>query len=170
MDCLSFLLVGSTDSSPTKSCCVGIKSVVDYNPQCLCYGIESSEAMGFALDNTKAFAMPSICSVSVDPHCEVASSAASTPVASPAAAPPSTSPSSKKSPATTPSLPTVNPSSPTVTKPPVATASSPAATLSPAVTASSPAPSPSKSSSGNLSASKLFLAAIIVSSFAHVLA
>ncbi|CAL9217546.1 unnamed protein product [Arabidopsis halleri] len=36
VDCLSFLTVGSTDPSPTKTCCVGIKTVFEYNPKCLC--------------------------------------------------------------------------------------------------------------------------------------
>ncbi|EFH67469.1 hypothetical protein ARALYDRAFT_891252 [Arabidopsis lyrata subsp. lyrata] len=36
MDCLSFLTVESTDPSPTKTCCVGIKTVLEYNPKCLC--------------------------------------------------------------------------------------------------------------------------------------
>ncbi|KFK24005.1 hypothetical protein AALP_AAs67745U000400 [Arabis alpina] len=164
MDCLSFLLKGSNDSSPTKTCCDGIKTVLDYNPQCLCYAIKSSEAMGFTLDNTKAFAMPSTCNVNVDPHCEVA-----TPIASPSpsAEPPSPSPPTKKPPSPSPppkKPPTISPSSPTVTP------SLPHVTKPPMPTTSSPAPSPSKSSSGNLSASKLFLAAIIVSSFALVLA
>ncbi|KAL1219549.1 Non-specific lipid transfer protein GPI-anchored 23 [Cardamine amara subsp. amara] len=183
VDCLSFLTIGSTDPTPTKTCCVGVKSVLEFNPQCLCSGLESSRAMGFVLDDKKALAIPKTCNVPIDPHCDV-----STPAAQPALTPqpPMTSPSSAKSPAITPSLPTVTPSPPVVTSspptftnsPPAVTASSPTMPVSsstrtvssPKVTASSPAPSPSISRTENLSLSKLFLAVTIAFSFSYMLA
>ncbi|KAG2255676.1 hypothetical protein Bca52824_074970 [Brassica carinata] len=73
-DCLSFLTVGSKDRSPTKSCCDGVKTVLEYNPNCLCIALESSRDMGFELINRKALAMPSICNIFINPHCDVASS------------------------------------------------------------------------------------------------
>ncbi|WZZ08483.1 hypothetical protein YC2023_094404 [Brassica napus] len=73
-DCLSFLTVGSTDRSPTKSCCDGVKTVLEYNPNCLCIALESSRDMGFELINRKALAMPSICNIFINPRCDVASS------------------------------------------------------------------------------------------------
>ncbi|KAJ4881474.1 proline-rich protein 36-like [Raphanus sativus] len=73
-DCLSFLTIGSTDLSPTKSCCDGVKIVLEYNPNCLCIALESSRDMGFELINRKALAMPSICNIPINSHCDVVSS------------------------------------------------------------------------------------------------
>lgn len=67
-DCLSFLTVGSTDLSPTKTCCEGIKIVLEYNSSCLCIALESSRAIGFDLINNRALAMPSTCNIPIDPH------------------------------------------------------------------------------------------------------
>ncbi|ESQ33316.1 hypothetical protein EUTSA_v10004887mg [Eutrema salsugineum] len=171
LDCLSFLSVGSTALSPTKPCCDGVETVLDYNPNCLCVGLESSREMGIELINSRALAMPSICNIHINPHCDVASSpTASTPAASTIsspAKPPMTSSSSTSSPAITTPPPTVPPSIPLVTH-----SSSAIIASSPAIAAPSSAitaPSPSKSSTGNLIVSKLFLAAVIVSSFASIL-
>ncbi|XP_020869501.1 non-specific lipid-transfer protein-like protein At5g64080 isoform X1 [Arabidopsis lyrata subsp. lyrata] len=187
VDCLSFLTVGSTDPSPTKTCCVGIKTVLEYNPKCLCSALESSRAMGFVLDDTKALAMPKICNVPIDPHC-----------VSPPVEPPTTSPPSAKSPAMTPSSPAVSHSPPPVShspppvrhspppvrhspppvrhSSPVEAASSPLKAVSSSTAiasspmAASPSPSPSISSTGILSVSKQFLAAVMVSSFVYIFA
>ncbi|KAG2251086.1 hypothetical protein Bca52824_081222 [Brassica carinata] len=70
-DCLSFLTVGSTDLSPTKTCCEGVKIVLEYNSSCLCVALESSRAMGFDLINNRALAMPSTCNIPIDPHCDL---------------------------------------------------------------------------------------------------
>lgn len=70
-DCLSFLTVGSTDLSPNKTCCEGVKIVLEYNSSCLCVALESSRAMGFDLINNRALAMPSTCNIPIDPHCGI---------------------------------------------------------------------------------------------------
>ncbi|CAH8383069.1 unnamed protein product [Eruca vesicaria subsp. sativa] len=93
-DCLSYLTPGSNDTKPTKVCCGGILSVLQYNPNCVCVGIESSKTMGFAVNNTRARAMPTTCKLPiVAPHC--VSESAGTPM---------TSPSSVESPTSSPSL------------------------------------------------------------------
>lgn len=70
-DCLSFLSVGSTDLNPTKSCCVGVKGVLEYDPNCLCVALESSRAMGFDLIDSRALALPSSCNMHIKPHCGI---------------------------------------------------------------------------------------------------
>ncbi|CAH8383082.1 unnamed protein product [Eruca vesicaria subsp. sativa] len=93
-DCLSYLTPGSNDTKPTKVCCGGILSVLQYNPNCVCVGIERSKTMGFAVNNTRARAMPTTCKLPiVAPHC--VSESAGTPM---------TSPSSVESPTSSPSL------------------------------------------------------------------
>ncbi|KAF2563622.1 hypothetical protein F2Q70_00016989 [Brassica cretica] len=107
MDCLSYLTPGSNDTTPTKVCCGGILSVLQYNPKCICVGLESSKTMGFAVNNTRARAMPTTCKLPiVAPHCAIldeATPAASTAV-SPSAGISMTSPSSVGSPTSSPSL------------------------------------------------------------------
>ncbi|KAH0928583.1 hypothetical protein HID58_014310 [Brassica napus] len=81
MDCLSYLTPGSNDTKPTKVCCGGILSVLQYNPKCICVGLESSKTMGFAVNNTRARAMPTTCKLTiVAPHCAILDEA--TPAAS----------------------------------------------------------------------------------------
>ncbi|KAJ0243106.1 Bifunctional inhibitor/plant lipid transfer protein/seed storage helical domain-containing protein [Hirschfeldia incana] len=109
MDCLTFLTPGSNDTKPTKVCCGGIQSVVQYNPNCVCIGLASSKDMGIALNNTRALAMPTICKLPVlPPHCTILDApSASTPgtsSVSPSAVTPMTSPSSAQSPTSSPSL------------------------------------------------------------------
>ncbi|EOA39276.1 hypothetical protein CARUB_v10012284mg [Capsella rubella] len=168
VDCLSFLTVGSTDPAPTTTCCVGIKTVLGYNPNCLCSALQSGRDMGFVLDDTKALDMPKICHVPIDPHCDVSTPAPSTPI-SPPIEPPTTSPSSTKSPAKTPPSPPVSHSAPVVAASPPARGVSSADVTASSPSATSPAPSPS-SSSGILSVSKLFVAVVMVSSFGYILA
>ncbi|CAN6899206.1 unnamed protein product [Brassica oleracea var. botrytis] len=151
-DCLSFLTVGSKDRSPTKSCCDGVKTVLEYNPNCLCIALESSRDMGFELINRKALAMPSICNIFINPHCDVASSptaSISTPgttTISPSEPPTNLSPPVVMTPSpptvTTSSPPAVNaPSPPTFTtpSPPTFTTPSPSVNPSPPAVITSPA-------------------------------
>ncbi|CAH2070566.1 unnamed protein product [Thlaspi arvense] len=146
MDCLSYLTPGSNDTTPTKACCVGIESVLKYNPTCICVGLASSKNMGIALNNTRALAIPTTCKIPIAaPHCGIMSPGASTPDASTPVSPsfgtPMASPSSAESPTSSPSL-----------------AESPEMT----------APSPSSSGTNNLSVSTLTLVAVIVSSITYV--
>ncbi|KAL0877108.1 hypothetical protein Bca101_026813 [Brassica carinata] len=110
MDCLSYLTPGSNDTKPTKVCCGGILSVVQYNPNCVCIGLASSKDMGIAVNNTRALAMPTICKLPIlPPHCTIldeSSPSASTPGMSsvPPSVTPMTSPSSAQSPTSSPTL------------------------------------------------------------------
>ncbi|KAG2286953.1 hypothetical protein Bca52824_046557 [Brassica carinata] len=148
MDCLSYLTPGSNDTKPTKVCCGGILSVLQYNPMCICVGLESSKTMGFAVNNTRARAMPTTCKLTiVAPHCAIldeatpaASIAGMSPI-SPSAGTPMTSPSSGGSPTSSPSL-----------------AESPVMT----------APYPSSSGTNHLSVSTLTLVSVIVSSVTYI--
>ncbi|KAF3516652.1 hypothetical protein DY000_02060161 [Brassica cretica] len=161
-DCLSFLTVGSTDLSPTKTCCEGVKIVLEYNSSCLCVALESSRAMGFDLINNRALAMPSTCNIPIDPHCVSPSK------------PPTTTPSSGSSPSistTSPSVPSPACSHSSAAKP----GSSPTIIQSPpTLAAPSPAmfaPSPSKSGMENIlclkvaRAKKLFIAINVIGEF-----
>ncbi|KAF8087685.1 hypothetical protein N665_0571s0004 [Sinapis alba] len=107
MDCLSYLTPGSNDTKPTKVCCGGILSVLQYNPKCVCIGLASSKDMGISLNNTRALAMPTICKLPIAaPHCAILDElrpSASTPV-SPSAITPMSSPSSAHSSTSSPSL------------------------------------------------------------------
>ncbi|XP_018462784.2 non-specific lipid transfer protein GPI-anchored 4-like isoform X1 [Raphanus sativus] len=148
MDCLSYLTPGSNDTKPTKVCCGGILSVLQFNPKCICVGLESSKTMGFAVNNTRARAMPTTCNLHiVAPHCAIldeatpaASIAGMSPV-SPSAGTAVASPSSVGSPTSTPSL-----------------AESPVMT----------APSPSSSATNYLSVSTLTLVSVIFSSVMYI--
>ncbi|KAF8100831.1 hypothetical protein N665_0215s0008 [Sinapis alba] len=161
-DCLSFLTVGSTDLSPTKACCDGVKIVLEYNSSCLCVALESSRAMGFDLINSRALAMPSTCNIPIDPHCVSPSK------------PPTTTPSSSSSPAITTSSPSVTPSPASNHSSAARAGSSPTIIQSPpTLTAQSPAmfaPSPSKSGTENMTGSKFFLMIMMISSFVNRLA
>ncbi|CAN6846591.1 unnamed protein product [Brassica oleracea] len=148
MDCLSYLTPGSNDTKPTKVCCGGILSVLQYNPKCVCIGLASSKDMGIALNNTRALAMPTICKLPIAaPHCailDVSRPSASTPglsSVSPSAVTPMTPQSSAQSPTFSPSLPE-----------------------SPGITA----PSPSSSGTNHLSVSKLTFVAAVVSYITYI--
>lgn len=70
MDCLSYLTPGSNDTSPTKVCCGGILSVLQYNPNCVCVGLASTKDMGIEINNTRAHSMPTTCKLPIAaPHC-----------------------------------------------------------------------------------------------------
>ncbi|CAA7024300.1 unnamed protein product [Microthlaspi erraticum] len=162
-DCLSFLSAGSTDLNPTKSCCVGVEGVLEYDPNCLCVALESSRSMGFDLIDSRALGLPSSCNIHITPHCDVASSPApSAPASSSMASPPAAEPPKPSSSSPKPSLDLTPKPTGVVAPAPKTTHSSPAMYA--------PAPAPSKSGTGNLSLSKLFIFAVIVSSFAYVLA
>ncbi|CAG7894190.1 unnamed protein product, partial [Brassica rapa] len=145
MDCFSYLTPESNDTKPTKVCCRRILSVLQYNAKCICVGLESSKTMGFAVNNTRARAMPTTCKLPIGaPYCAIldeATPAASTAV-SPSAGTSMTLPSTVGSPTSSPSL-----------------AESPVMT----------APSPSSSGTNHLSVSTLTLVYVIVSSVMYIL-
>lgn len=70
MDCLSYITPGSNDTSPTKVCCGGILSVLQYNPKCVCVGLASTKDMGIEINSTRAHSMPTTCKLPIAaPHC-----------------------------------------------------------------------------------------------------
>ncbi|KAJ4905972.1 Bifunctional inhibitor/lipid-transfer protein/seed storage 2S albumin superfamily protein [Raphanus sativus] len=72
MDCLSYITPGSNDTRPTKVCCGGILSVLQYNPNCICVGLASSKDMGIEINNTRAHSMPTTCKLPIAaPHCAI---------------------------------------------------------------------------------------------------
>ncbi|CAD5327342.1 unnamed protein product [Arabidopsis thaliana] len=147
MDCLGYLGVGSNETKPEKSCCTGIETVLQYNPQCICAGLVSAGEMGIELNSTRALATPKACKLSIaPPHC-IITSGATTPGASPvspSAGAPTTSPSAAKSPETS--------------------ATSPSSDETPSMTA----PSPSSSGTNILSVPALTIVFVIVSSVAYI--
>ncbi|CAA7057755.1 unnamed protein product [Microthlaspi erraticum] len=141
MGCLSYLTPGSNDTKPEKECCVGIQSVLEYNPVCICYGLKTSNEMGIPLNNSRTLAMPTTCKIPIAaPHCGLAGGA-STPDAS---------------------TPGMTPGSPSAGTPMITPSSTESPTSSPSM-AESPemkAPSPSKSGTNSLSVSTLTLVAV----------
>ncbi|CAG7863696.1 hypothetical protein BRARA_I02343 [Brassica rapa] len=160
-DCLSFLTVGSTDLSPTKTCCEGIKIVLEYNSSCLCIALESSRAIGFDLINNRALAMPSTCNIPIDPHFVSPSKPPTTTLSSGSSTSITTTSPSVSSPASSHSSAAKPGSSPTIIQsPPTLAAQSPAMF----------APSPSEYGMENMSLSKLFIIIMMISSFVYLLA
>ncbi|CAL9232054.1 unnamed protein product [Arabidopsis halleri] len=156
MDCLTYLGVGSNETMPEKSCCVGIETVLQYNPQCICAGLVSAGQMGIELNNTRALATPKTCKLSIaPPHCGIITSGATTPGAST----PGASPASPVSPSA--GTPTTSPSA---ANSPATSATSPSSDETPSMTA----PSPTTSGTNILSVPALTIVFVIVSSVAYI--
>ncbi|EOA22346.1 hypothetical protein CARUB_v10002962mg [Capsella rubella] len=150
MDCLTYLSIGSNETMPEKSCCDGIETVLQFNPQCICAGLVSASQMGIALNNSRALATPKTCKLSKSPpHCGIIPSVTTTPSASPV------SPSAGATPKTSQTQ---------------SAAKSPATSPSSEATPSMTAPSPLTSGTNILSVPSLTVVAIIVSSISYILA
>lgn len=66
--CLSYVAVGSNDTSPAKSCCPELAGVIESNPICLCELLAGgAESYGIAIDDSRALELPSICRVDTLP-------------------------------------------------------------------------------------------------------
>ncbi|CAN1171035.1 Non-specific lipid transfer protein GPI-anchored 11 [Linum perenne] len=67
-DCLSYVLVGSQETKPAKSCCSELAGLVESYPNCLCtlFTLNAS-SYGLEVDYGRAFGLPSSCSVTVPP-------------------------------------------------------------------------------------------------------
>ncbi len=63
-DCLSYVTNGSTVTKPEGTCCVGLKTVLKADAECLCEAFKSSASLGVVLNVTKATALPAACKVS----------------------------------------------------------------------------------------------------------
>ncbi|CAL1404583.1 unnamed protein product [Linum trigynum] len=67
-DCLSYVTTGSNLTKPDKPCCPELAGLVDSNPICLCTLLTlNASDYGFDIDRTRAFGLPSVCSVSTPP-------------------------------------------------------------------------------------------------------
>ncbi|KAL5992312.1 hypothetical protein ACLOJK_013228 [Asimina triloba] len=92
-DCVSFVMNGSTESKPSKSCCAGFKTVLQGNPICLCESYKNSNNLGITLNMTRAMLLPKACGVSASAsNCDgeqgiPVAAPGSAPVASPSASP-----------------------------------------------------------------------------------
>ncbi|CAN6464861.1 unnamed protein product [Victoria cruziana] len=110
--CLSYI-TGSS-SSPDKSCCSGLESVVKSQPQCLCQviGPNAGSLVGVPVNQTQALALPGACNVQT-PSPTLCSAinggAAAVPTASPStpttATPSSVTPSQASAPSSSPAKP-----------------------------------------------------------------
>ncbi|KAH6827846.1 hypothetical protein C2S53_015187 [Perilla frutescens var. hirtella] len=61
MDCMGFLIVGGSETTPQGSCCSGLKSLVEFNADCVCYAVTLAPTLGLDLDIHRARALPSLC-------------------------------------------------------------------------------------------------------------
>ncbi|KAF3969464.1 hypothetical protein CMV_006751 [Castanea mollissima] len=62
-ECLSYVTIGSTVTKPEGTCCVGFKTVLKVDAECLCEAFKSSASLGVVLDITKATALLATCKV-----------------------------------------------------------------------------------------------------------
>ncbi|XP_020104718.1 non-specific lipid-transfer protein-like protein At5g64080 [Ananas comosus] len=65
IDCLDFVVKGSAQTKPTKSCCDGMKTVVAASPKCLCEALEEAIDGGYDVNMTRADGLPAACSLKV---------------------------------------------------------------------------------------------------------
>ncbi|KAF8106032.1 hypothetical protein N665_0148s0020 [Sinapis alba] len=170
MDCLSYLTPGSNDTIPTKVCCGGILSVLQYNPNCVCVGLASTKDMGIEINTTRAHSMPTTCKLPIAaPHCAIPGASAPGASAPGASAPAVSAPGVSAPDASTPVLPPAG--TPMTTPSSDESPTSPSSDESPTSSPESPgmtAPSPSSSGTNQLSVSTLTLFAIIVSSITYI--
>ncbi|KAJ0988597.1 hypothetical protein J5N97_006953 [Dioscorea zingiberensis] len=138
LDCLPFVVDGSTQKLPDKKCCSAAASAVKVSPVCLCVALEEASQFGYKVNMTKAEALPKDCHISKHVSCK----GLSPPTPSPTPAPPTPSPS--PSPLPTPPEPSPLPPSPTPTpsppSPPTPTPSPPPPVPAPVNPPSPPAP------------------------------
>ena len=63
-DCLTYVMGASAVTKPEGNCCLGLKTVLKSNPQCLCETFKNSAQFGITLNVTKALSLPTACHVS----------------------------------------------------------------------------------------------------------
>ncbi|KAM7264736.1 hypothetical protein ACFE04_002419 [Oxalis oulophora] len=63
VDCLTYVQNGSTLPKPEKTCCTGLKTVLDTNAECLCEAFKNTASYGIVLDVQKAMSLPSACKI-----------------------------------------------------------------------------------------------------------
>ncbi|KAM7514602.1 hypothetical protein LguiA_004185 [Lonicera macranthoides] len=67
VECTSFLVDDRLKATPDKSCCYGLKMVLEIGTECICDALKSSADLGLNLDMKKAMSLPSACGISVSP-------------------------------------------------------------------------------------------------------
>ncbi|XP_042065608.1 non-specific lipid transfer protein GPI-anchored 31-like [Salvia splendens] len=67
VDCLPFVTAGSTAQTPEGTCCSGLETVVESNPQCLCDAFKNSAQLDVTLNVSKALTLPAACLLSTPP-------------------------------------------------------------------------------------------------------
>uniref|UniRef100_A0ACD5XD31 Uncharacterized protein n=1 Tax=Avena sativa TaxID=4498 RepID=A0ACD5XD31_AVESA len=85
--CLSY--ISGTDTTPSKSCCSQLGSVVQSQPQCLCSALGGGSVGGMTINKTRALELPTACDVQTPPasKCNGAGSVSAPGAAAAAAAP-----------------------------------------------------------------------------------
>uniref|UniRef100_A0ACD5WEI9 Uncharacterized protein n=1 Tax=Avena sativa TaxID=4498 RepID=A0ACD5WEI9_AVESA len=63
--CLSY--ISGTDTTPSKSCCSQLGSVVQSQPQCLCSALGGGSVGGMTINKTRALELPKACDVQTPP-------------------------------------------------------------------------------------------------------
>ncbi|KAJ8767989.1 hypothetical protein K2173_020929 [Erythroxylum novogranatense] len=84
-DCLTYVMNGSTTTKPEKTCCSGLKTVLDTDAECLCEAFKNSAQFGVALNVSKALTLPAACKLHAPPASKCGLSLS--PSGSPGAAP-----------------------------------------------------------------------------------
>ncbi|OAY68385.1 Non-specific lipid-transfer protein-like protein [Ananas comosus] len=107
IDCLDFVVKGSAQTKPTKSCCDGVKTVVAASPKCLCEALEEAIDGGYDVNMTRADGLPAACSLKVPSI--PAPVPAPVPVPSPPSPPAAPVPVPVPPPSTVPSQPSTPP-------------------------------------------------------------
>ncbi|XP_057464384.1 non-specific lipid transfer protein GPI-anchored 31-like [Actinidia eriantha] len=87
-DCLTYVTGASSVTKPEGNCCLGLKTVLKSNPQCLCETFKNSAQFGITLNVTKALSLPVACHVSAPSvsNCGLSLVAGAAPATSPVSA------------------------------------------------------------------------------------
>ncbi|KAL3830462.1 hypothetical protein ACJIZ3_019264 [Penstemon smallii] len=85
MDCMSYLGNGGDEKEPDYSCCSGLETLVNTNPDCMCYALSTSASLGLDINMTKAENLPSACGVSAPSisKCNLSNTPGTSPPANP---------------------------------------------------------------------------------------
>ena len=67
LPCLSYVSGQNPGSNPSSSCCSALASVVESQPQCLCFLLNGGTIYGVRIDPQLARALPAACNVQTPP-------------------------------------------------------------------------------------------------------
>ncbi|KAK9110643.1 hypothetical protein Sjap_018703 [Stephania japonica] len=97
IDCLSYIEAGSDEAKPSAECCIGVKSVLRTEAECLCTALNGAIELGIQLDVTRALGLPLHCGQTTPPdlnNCGLSASDAPSPSPASPVSPPEQSPPS----------------------------------------------------------------------------